>query len=249
MQVYGSNISFSTVGATQPIAGICENYSYKLQEKLDEIISVGEIGALISHGKMAKLGFSSTPPATVTALGVRAGAALAITGDENITSGLVLVTNSGAKWQRGQPMNMSAQANHYPDMPAGAPFGTAVNGTIVLSNPNTAIQLPTNKVWWSVDGLTAVVDGIVQSCSIDESVQIQEEEGSGDLIGKIIAAIIHTYKATASMEVLTSGSIPDLGSTLEAFGSFRVQDAEVKFTKGNLRSILVNGILVPGVTS
>ena len=244
MKIYGSNITYSTVGSPKPISGICENWDYKLSEQLAEIMSEGEIAALVSHGIKAACSFSSTPPGNVTALGVRAGAELSIS---SISTGKVLVSTSDAKWQRGQPMVMSAQATHFPDLAAGGTGSIAV-ADLVLSNPNTAIQLPTGTLWWSVDGLTPVVPGIVQSCSISESVQFQEEEGSEDKIGKIVAVVIHGYKANASMEVLSSGSIPDIGSTLEAFGSFRVKDAQVKATKGAQRLIMVEGILVPGVT-
>ena len=245
MKIYGSNITYSTVGSPQPITGICENWDYKLSEQLAEIMSEGEIAALVSHGIKGAISFSSTPPGNVTALGVRAGAELSIS---SINTGKVLVSTADAKWQRGQPMVMSAQATHFPDL-TGDATGSITLATLDLSNPDTAIQLPTGKVWWSVDGLAPVVPGIVQSCSISESVQFQEEEGSEENIGKIVAVVVHGYKVNASMEVLTSGSLPDIGSSLEAFGTFRVKDASVKATKGSQRLIMVEGILVPGVTS
>ncbi len=242
MNVYGSNIVYSTTGAPVPITGICENFSYKHAETLTEVIDIGEIAALIAHGKKGSLSFSSTPLGTVAALGVRAGAELTISA---ITGGKVIVTTSDAKWQRGQPMKMSAQANHYPDITA-AGSGSTPPQAFSLSNGTGAVVLPTSKVWWGTSGITGPVAGIVQSCSISESVQVQEEE---DNAGKITAVITHSYKATGSIEVITDAAIPDVGGTLDIFGSFKITSAEEKWAKGQVRMIMVEGILVPGVTS
>ena len=242
MKTYGP-ISYSTVGAPTPITGICENFSYKDLETLTEVMDQGEIAALVSHGRKGQISFSSTPPATVTELGVRAGNSIDIS---SIVEGTNIVTTADAKWQRGQPMVMSAQATNYPYL-STTTSGNIVHASLALAHGSAgALVLPTDKVWYSTAGLTGPVAGIVQSCSISETVQIQEEEEGS---GKITSIVIHGYKATASMEILSSASIPALGSTLAAFGGFRIQSAEEKYAKGAVRSIMVEGILVPGVTS
>jgi hypothetical protein len=244
MKTYGSHIEFSTINAPKPISGICEGYSYKDSEQFTEIPGEGEIAAIVRHGRKGAITFSSTPPATVTALGVRAAGQLSITG---VSGGLVLVTTAGAKWQKGQAMVMDAQATHYPDI-TGSASGTITLGEFPLASGEGPLQLPTDKVWWGTSGIDPVVPGIVQSCSISETVQVQEEEGSGANVGKIVAVILHSYKATASMEIMTTAAMPEIGSALEVFGNFKVTDAEPKFTRGNSRVIVVNGICIPGVT-
>ncbi|MFZ4774634.1 MAG: hypothetical protein ACOYM3_04680 [Terrimicrobiaceae bacterium] len=240
MKTYGT-IKYSTVDAPQPIAGICESFNYKSADQIYEIMGEADLEGVVFHGRKGDISFSSTPAGNVTALGVRAGVELTISG---VTGGKILVMSSAAKWQRGQPMVMDAQANHYPDLGATA-SGTITPATLTLARGTTiALQLPTGKVWFGVEGLTPVVDGIVQSCSVAESVQAQEEE---DGEGKIVAVVLHSYKATAQMEVLTAGAIPDIGSELEAFGTFRVTSAEEKWSKGAQRSIMVDGILIPGI--
>ena len=91
-----------------------------------------------------------------------------------------------------------------------------------------------------MSGITAAVAGIVQSCAISESVQVQEEE---DAEGLIVAVALYGYKATASMEILSAAALPELGSDLEAFGTFRVTSAEEKWSKGAMRLIALEGIL------
>jgi hypothetical protein len=244
MKTFGSHIEFSTVNAPKPISGICEGYSYKDAQQFTEIPGEGEIAALVRHGRKGAITFSSTPPSSVTSLGVRAGGVISITG---LGAGIVLVTTAGAKWQKGQPMVMDAQATHYPDV-AGGGAGSIDPADFSLSSGTGALQLPTGKVWWSTAGIEPIVPGIVQSCSISETVQVQEEEGSGDDVGKIVCLAVHSYKATASMEIMTTAAMPEIGSALEVFGSFKVTDAEPKFTRGNSRVIVVNGICIPGVT-
>ena len=244
MKTFGPHIQFSTVNAPKPLSGICEGYSYKDSEQFAEIPGEGEIAAIVRHGRKAAIAFSSTPPATVTALGVRAGGVLTITG---VTGGIILVTTAGAKWQKGQPMVMDAQASHYPHV-SGSAVGDITPGAFTLDSGTGALQLPTDKVWWGTAGIEPIVPGIVQSCSISESVQVQEEEGSGTDVGKIVCLAVHSYKATASMEIMTTASIPAIGSALEVFGNFIVTDAEPKFTRGSSRVIVVNGICIPGVT-
>ena len=240
MKTYGS-IKFSTVDAPQPISGICENYTYKTADQIYDIMGESDLEGIVIFGRKGSISFSSTPPGTVVALGVRAGAELTISG---LTAGKILITQSSAKWQRKQPMVMDAQATHYPSLTATA-VGTLTPATITLARTAAALQLPTDKVWFGTESLTGPVSGIVQSCTVSETVQVQEEE---DAAGDIVAVALYGYKANGTMEIITSAAIPELGSTLEAFGTFKVTSAEEKWAKGQMRSISVEGLLIPGIT-
>ncbi|MEI6035105.1 MAG: hypothetical protein WCS65_12610 [Verrucomicrobiae bacterium] len=243
MKTYGS-IKYSTVDAPQPIAGICESFTYKSADQIFEIMGEADLEGLVFHGRKGDISFSSTPAGSVTALGVRAGAELTITG---VTGGKVLVMTSSAKWSRGQAMVMDAQANHYPDIPTlEVAVGSITPATLDLAQGSLIpLILPTGKVWFGTAGLASpTAGGIVQSCSVSESVQSQDEE---DGEGKIVAVALYGYKATASMEILTADAIPDIGSELEAFGTFRITSAEEKWSKGAMRSISVEGLLIPGI--
>ena len=240
MKTYGQ-IKYSTVDAPQPIAGICESFNYKLSEQMYE--AMGEdnsVVAMVPHGRKGELSFSATPLGTVTALGVRAGAEIAITGYD---TGKILVTQASAKWQRGQAMVMDANANHYPDLAEGV-AGSITPATITLSQGTPALVLPTGKIWWGTTGISnpAGVEGIVQSCSITESVQVQEEE---DDLGKIVAVVLHGYKANGTVEVLTTADLPEPGDTLAVFGTFRITSADLKWQKGATRLISMEGVVVP----
>ena len=239
MKRYGT-IEYSTVNAPQPIAGICENYNYKSGDQVYEIMGESDLEGIVIHGRKGEVSFSSTPPGDVTALGVRAGAELTITG---INTGKVVVTQSSARWQRGQPLTLEAQATHYPNVTATA-SGTITPATLELERDGGPLQLPTDKVWFGTNGLTGPVAGIVQSCSITETVQSQEEE---DGAGEIVAVVLYGYKASASMEVLTSSAAPALGTVLEVFGSFRVTSVDERWAKGQTRALAIEGILIPGV--
>lgn len=240
MKTYGT-FKFSTVDAPQPIAGICESFSYRLVDQVYEVQGESDIEGIVLHGRKGEISFSSTPSGGVTALGVRAGAELTITG---VSGGKVIVTSSSAKWSRGQAMVFDAQATHFPDLSASG-VGTITPASFEIANASGAIQLPTNKIWWSVEGLTAAVAGIVQSCALTETVQVHEE---ADAEGLIVATAVHGYKATANMEILTSGDAPAPGTTFDVFGDFRVTSSESKWQKGQMRLVSVEGILIPGVT-
>jgi hypothetical protein len=241
MKKYGT-VTYSTVDAPQPISGICESFNYKSADQVYEIMGEADLEGVVFHGRKGELTFSSTPVGGVTALGVRAGAELTISG---ISGGKILVLNSAAKWSRGAPMVFDAGATHYPDLSATA-SGTITPATITLAQGSAVpLVLPTDKVWFGTAGLDEPpVAGIVQSCSVSESVQAQEEE---DGEGLIVAVVLHSYKASAQMEILSAAAIPALGSELEAFGTFRITSAEEKWSKGAMRSIIVDGLLIPGI--
>lgn len=240
MKQYGT-IKFSTVDAPKPFTGICEGFTYKKANQATEIQGESDLAAIVIHGAKGELSFSATPPGGTTALGVRAGAEITVTG---VTGGKIIVTQSVAKWQRGQPLTFDAQASHYPDLSV-AGVGEITLGDIAFSRTVGALQMPADKVWWGVEGIEGPVEGLVQSCSISESVQIQEEE---DAEGKITALAVHGYKATAQLEMLTSAQPPEPGTTLDLFGSFLVTSSETKWAKGQMRSISVEGTLLPGIT-
>ena len=240
MKTYGT-IKFSTVDAPQPISGICESYTYKTADQVYDIMGESDLEGIVIYGRKGAITFSSTPPGTVTAMGVRAGAELTISG---VTGGKVLVTQAGAKWQRKQPMVMDAQATHYPSITAES-IGSITPATLTLARTAAALQLPTDKVWFGTESLVGPVLGIVQSCAISETVQVQEEE---DQDTNIVAVALYGYKATGTMEIITSAAIPELGSSLEAFGTFKITSAEEKWAKGQVRSISCEGLLIPGIT-
>lgn len=243
MKTYGTNITYSTVTAQKPIDGICESFTHKATNQITEVQGEAGVAAIITHGAKGDISFSATPAGDVVALGVRAGDEVTIS---TIMGGKIIVTTSSAKWQRGQPMVLDAQATHYPMIGAAAEGGTITQAAIVLARTAEAVQLPAATVWYGVEGITGLVEGIVQSYAISESVQIAEEE---DAAGDIVAIVVHTYKATANMEILTSEAKPAVGTTLDVFGSFLVTSSEEKWSKGGMRSVAVEGICYPGVTS
>jgi hypothetical protein len=241
MKTYGT-IKFSTVDAPSPIAGICESFTYKTADQVYEIMGEEDLVGIVLHGRKGDISFSSTPEGSVAALGVRAGGELSIAG---VSGGKVIVTTSSAKWSRGQPLTMDAQASHFPSLAATAE-GTIALGTFTLARGSGGpLVLPTDKVWFGTQGITSPLAGIVQSASISETVQLQEEE-DGD--GNITALAVFGYKATGQIEVLTAAALPDLGTELDIFGGFRITSAEYKWTKGQMRSVMIDGILIPGVT-
>jgi len=246
MKTYGS-IKYSTVGAPASVlaGGICENYNYKKQVQTTEVQGEsGDIVAAVLHGEKGEISFSVTPAGNVTVLVARAGAELTVTG---ISTGKVIVHQASAKWQRGNPMTMDVAATHYGAI-SDAATGTITPEALALSQTQAAIVLPTDKVWFGTNGITGAVEGIVQSVSLSESVQIAEEE---DNTGAIVALAVHSYKATASMEILTSVALSEitLGDTLDIFGSFSITSADEKFSKNGVHTISVEGILIPGVTA
>jgi len=243
MKTYGS-IKFSTVDAPASVKalGICENYTYKSSNQVYEILDEEALAGIVLHGAKGELSFSVTPEGGVTALNPRAGSEITVTG---ISTGKVIVPSISAKWQRGQPMTMDVTATHYHGVSATA-SGTITPGAITLARTGGALVLPTDKVWFSVVGLTAPVAGIVQSCSINESVQVQEEE---DADGIISALALYGYKANVSMEILSAVALSDAaleaGTEIDAFGGFTITGSEEKWSKNGMRSISVEGILLP----
>lgn len=242
MKTYGSNITFSTVNAPKPISGICENFNIKIGDTIYRVPGEDTLAGLVIYKAKKELSFSSTPPGTVTALGVRAAAELTISG---FTGGKILVTRAEARWQRGQALVMSAAANHYPAL-GNTTAGSITAATMAFEGGEGPIVLPTDKVWFGTRGLTAPVAGIINSVTIAETVQVQEEEdGTGDIVG----VVLHGYEATCSMEVLTSVDAPDNGSVMSPFEGldFQVLNPETLWVKGQQRAVRLEGLLVPGV--
>jgi len=142
-------------------------------------------------------------------------------------------------------MVLDATAVHYPGIPAAeVGVGSITPATLTLARTAGPLQFPTDKVWFGAEGITGPVAGIVQSVSLSETVQVQEE---ADSTGDIVACVLHAYKATAQMEILTAAAVPALGTTLTVFGAFKITSAEEKWSKGAMRSISIEGILIPGV--
>lgn len=241
MKSYGQ-IAYSTVNAPHLLPGICESYTYKTADQTLEIQGEEDLAGIVLHGRKGDISFSSTPPGTITALPLRAGAELTITG---ITAGKILCTKVTAKWSRGQAMTMDATATHYPHITA-AGVGTIGLATITLAqgSGDSALILPTDKVWFGTRGIPNTL-GIVQSCTLEESVQAKDEADGAT--GNLIACILSGYKATCQLELLTSGALPEIGAALEAFATYRITSAEEKWQKGNTRSISIQGTLIPGI--
>ena len=247
MKTYG-NIKYSTIAAPTEVRafGICENYTYKKQQQVAEVAdSGGIIVAMVPHGEKGDVSFSITPAGTATALSVRAGAALELSG----LTGLVIVHSASAKWARGKEMNMDFQATHFPGIPAVTVLeGTEIaQATLTLSQGEAPdLVLPTGEVWFGTSGLAGPegVTGIVTAASLTETVQLQEEE---DNAGAIVACAVHGYKAVASMEIITTVALSDidLGDTLTVFGGFRITSADEKYSKNGVHTIGVEGVLVP----
>jgi hypothetical protein len=241
MKTYGANIHFSTVNAPQPISGICENFTMKTADSVFRIQGEDQLAGLVIHGAKTELSFSSTPPGTVATMGVRAAAELTISG---LTGGKILVTRAEARWQRRQPLVMSASSNHYPVLGNGT--GSINAATMTFSGEEGPLVLPTDKVWFGTRGLSAPVAGIINSVSIVETVQVLEEE---DGTGGIVGVVLYGYEATCSMEVLTSVGMPDQASVMSPFEGldFQVLNPETLWTKGQQRAVRLEGLLVPGV--
>jgi hypothetical protein len=239
MKYYGT-LKWSTADAPVPVSGIAENFTYREIEQVFEHMGEEEIAAVVTHGKKGEITFSSSPGGDVTALLVRAGSELTIDG---ISGGKVLCTQASARWQRGSALTMEAQATHYPDLEASS-AGSITPATLTLSRTAGPLQLPTDTIWYGVEGLTGPVAGIVQSASISESVQVSEEE---DGAGEIVAVALYGYKATGSMEILTAAAKPAVGTELDLFGGFRITSSEERWSKGQTRAVAVEGFLIPGV--
>lgn len=243
MKTYGS-IKFSTVDAPASVKalGICENYNYKSSNQVFEIMDETALAGIVLHGAKGEISFSVTPGAGVTALNPRAGSEITVTG---ISTGKVIVPSVSAKWTRGQPMTMDVTATHYPGVSATG-SGSVTPGSITLDRTGGALVLPTDKVWFSVVGLASPVAGIVQSCSISEAVQVQEE---ADPDGVIVALALYGYKANVTMEFLSTVALTDAslaaGESLDAFGGFTITGSEEKLSKNGARTISVEGILLP----
>jgi hypothetical protein len=236
-----TGIKWSTADAPQPISGVCENFTYKDATQVYEFMGEADLAAIVLHGRKGDISFSSTPAGSVAALAVRAGGAVTISG---LSTGALVVTQASARWQRGQAMTMEAQVSHYPDA-TGTAAGSITPASITLAYGGS-LELPTGTIWWGTKGVPSPTgDGIVQSCSISESVQTQEEE---DEDGKIVMVVAFGYKATASIEVITGAAKPAIGDTMDAFGGFLITSSEERWAKQGMRLVSCDGLLIPGVT-
>ncbi len=218
-------VQWSTVNAPKPLSGICEGFSYKIAKQVAEHMGEADLAAVVLHGRKGELSFSCTPAASVDTLGVRAGSELSLTGFAPAAAGKVIVTQSSARWQRGQPLQLEAQAVHYPALSASG-TGTITTAGISWDHPdaNGGVQSrPVGVLSWGTASMVSPLasqQGLMQSVALSESVQVQEEEG---IEGEIAAVVVYGYKATASLEVLTAvTALPEPGETINFGGGGRV---------------------------
>lgn len=245
-KVYGP-IKWSTVGSPNPLTGICENFNYRIGDQLFKVPGEAGFAAAVRHGKKGELSFSSTPPGTVATLPIRAGAELAVAG---IAAGKIINSRVSANWRRGTPLKFDASANHYPAL-AGEAVGELAVAEFVFARTAKALQLPLDKVWWGAESVPKLgLTGIVESFSIEESVQFPDETEDDDQEGApIVGVVVDNYESTARLEILTAEAVlPEEGSTMPVFGAFRVNGVEKGERIGNKRLVTINGYLIPGVT-
>ncbi len=243
-KVYGP-IEWSTVGAPNPLTGICENFTRRIGDQLFKVPGEADIAGAVLHGRKGELNFSSKPPGTVTALPIRAGAEMSVSG---ISGSKIIAARISANWRRGQPLTFDATANEYPGLGSGV--GSITPGSLTFSRTAKALQFPADQIWWGTESVPkAGLTGIVESLAIEESVQFDETQDDDQEGSPIVAVVVYDYEGTARLEILTAATeLPEDGDVLTLFGGFRVNGVETGLRIRDKRRVTINGFLIPGVT-
>ena len=216
MQGYGTTPThWSTIDAPNPVTGICEDFTIDPKNKRDDIKDAsGEFSGVITSAFKTELSWNYTfNSSSMDFLDLSTGSKLAVTG---FTAGGNLAIKAVERWAKGQPKKGSINATNYPDLVTGGSGASA--GTLSAVSPaitSYPYQFPTGQYIMGTAVLTHA-SGSIESMELTQEWTSIEEILLGE---KITGVILSAFKRMIQIELLLTGTIPAVGSTLVVSGA------------------------------
>ena len=154
-------------------------------------------------------------------------------------------------WRLLQPKTAAIAATHYPEMVQASP---ALAGTTLDANTPSqsalGILTPGSVLPYSTFGFSHT-SGIVHALTITQELQITEDEPSPD--GKLLGAASHGYLRTISLELLSTGAAPPVGSVLTVTGApthgsgYKIEGVEQRFAELRGKMYAIQALWIPAM--
>lgn len=247
MNRYGQSITWGTVSAPHIFTGECTGYTARsvAQRQLEDD-EAGDIDALILHSQKTEISFDAkVRSGSEDFLDLSAGASITVSG---ISSGTVLASRAVERWQLGQPKTASVTATHYPDVTGGDGESAGELSAFTPAQTGLGIVTPGSVLIYGTYGLTHA-SGVVHGLTIEQILELTEDDPSP--AGTILGVVAHGYLRTIQLELLATGALPAVGSTLaitgapDHAGGYKIESAEKKFASKRGMMYSVSAVWVP----
>lgn len=214
---YGT-LTWGTVGAPALFSGEIINYNFeKMRQETLEEDAAGENMALILDRPKGELSFEvKITDASVDYLNLASGAAIAVSGEEEIDGGIVLVQRAMERWRVGAAKTAAISATWYPDVTQASPASVGTMSAFTPSQAGLTIVTPAAKIVYGTFGMTHAA-GIIQSLEIEQQWTLSDGEPTPD--GKIVGVLASGYQRRIRLEMLATGDMPEEGATLTITGA------------------------------
>lgn len=214
---YGT-LTWGTIGAPELFSGEIVNYSFeKMRQETLEEDAAGENMALILDRPKGELSFEvKITDESIDYLNLATGAAIAVTGEAEITGGVVLVQRAVEKWRVGAAKTAAISATWYPDVVQSSPASVGTMSAFTPSQTGLTIVTPAAKIVYGTFGMSHAA-GIIQSLEIEQQWTLSDGEPTPD--GKIVGVLASGYQRRIRLEMLATGAMPTEGSTLAITGA------------------------------
>lgn len=218
MNRYGQSITWGPLTAPSLFNGEVISYSLRDAQTEQDIDGAStDYIAMALHSRKGEVNYEATVTGgtggTSNFLDLSTGAAVVVS---TISGGVVLASEAVEKWQLGQPKTASVRATWYPDITQASPVlaGTTLDAR-TPDQSGLGIIAPGGKIIYGTYGITHAA-GIVHSLTLTQQIKITEDDP--DPSGTIKGAATSAYMRKISMEILATGAIPAVASTLVLTG-------------------------------
>lgn len=249
---HGQAITWGTTTAPHIFTGKCTSYSYRkmLQRQVHDD-EAGENVAITLHSKKAEVSFSAEVTSGSTDfLDLTGSAALIVVA--GVTGGSLLASRVVETWRLQQRKTAQITATHYPDFTSTGSSAAINASAFTPDQSGIGINYPGGLLIYGTYGVTHG-QGVVHGLTIEQQLTIAEDDPSP--AGTILGAQTHGYMRTIQLDLLATGTIPDVGTVLTFTAGpansadYRIESAEIRFEDKRGKMFAIGGVWIPPFTT
>jgi hypothetical protein len=243
-------LRWGTINAPEIFSGELMSYRFRklLQEQLEED-AAGENMALILDRPRGELDFEvKITNDSTNFVNLASGAAIAVSGEADLTGGVVLCESAVEEWAIGRAKMATVRAIHYPDVVQASPASVGTLNAFTPSQAGLNIVTPANKIVYGTYGL-GHASGIPQSLRLEQRWQLSDGEPTPD--GRIVGVLASGYQRRITLEMLSTGGLPVVGATLTITGApahaanYKITNAEKMYRTRTAERYRVEALWLP----